>query len=432
MHQRRTEAKCFIFVLIAFFQNVSRGDFLYPDFESTIGLDFNGAAATSSCDEGKRLKYQPRHGTADQNNEVPPSTSEEDTQQAQFQTVRMDDTTQATSKVKDTTAILGHREKWGNSFYTGCRVRLRLTPSEPSKTGSVWHARPAAIFGGFQTTFTFQIVDPSRTCTLVKDRQFSTQHHESCMVHGADGFAFVLHGSEDKTSAIGDSGKSLGYGGIPNSVAFEFDTWWNPTNGDTFTDHVSIQSKGFLPNEPGEAGRLLLSEAVDLADGSEHNVKIVYFPFIHYEYVKYFTAISNVIPYLLDNEENRRIGTLVMWLDAIPANYTDFSAKPLLAMPINLSALLKLRDGTAYAGFTASTGRQFQKHDVIRWTFCENYRSCGYDISDAKDEPWDFDYHQESKKYSGTEYGKQFNANRWSAANQGSLEGVPSLPYNQH
>ena len=121
-----------------------------------------------------------------------------------------------------------------------------------------------------------------------------------------------------------------------------------------------------------------------------------------------------------------------MWLDAIPANYTDFSAKPLLAMPINLSALLKLRDGTAYAGFTASTGRQFQKHDVIRWTFCENYRSCGYDISDAKDEPWDFDYHQENKKYSGTEYGKQFNANRWSAANQGSLEGVPSLPYNQH
>ena len=207
------------------------------------------------------------------------------------------------------------------------------------------------------------------------------------MVHGADGFAFVLHGSEDKTSTIGDSGKSLGYGGIPNSVAFEFDTWWNPTNGDSFTDHVSIQSKGFLPNEPGEAGRLLLSEAVDLADGSEHNVKIVYFPFIHYEYVKYFTAISNVIPYLLDNEENRRIGTLVMWLDAIPANYTDFSAKPLLAMPINLSALLKLRDGTAYAGFTASTGRQFQKHDVIRWTFCENYRSCGYDISDAKDEP---------------------------------------------
>ena len=51
----------------------TQSDFLYPDFESKIGIDFNGAAATSSCDEGKRLRYQPRHGTADQNIRVPPS-----------------------------------------------------------------------------------------------------------------------------------------------------------------------------------------------------------------------------------------------------------------------------------------------------------------------------------------------------------------------
>lgn len=432
MIQRKIFCMYFVFMIITFVEYVSNGDFLYPDFESTIGIDFNGAAATSSCDEGKRLKYQPRHGTADQSIEVPPATSEEDTQQVQFQEVVMDDTTQATSTIKKNTAILGHREKWGNSFYTGCRVRLRLTPSEPSKTGAVWHSRPAAVYGGFQTTFKFQIVDPSRTCTLVKDRQFSTQHHESCMVHGADGFAFVLHGSEDRTATIGKPGKSLGYGGIPNSIAFEFDTWWNPTNGDIFTDHVSIQSKGVLPNEAGETGRLLLSEAVDLADGLEHDVKIVYFPFMHYEYVKYFTAVHNVIPYLLDNEENRRVGTLVMWLDNIPKNYTDYSAKPLLAMPINLSKLLKLRDGTAYAGFTASTGRQFQKHDVIGWTFCENYRTCGYDVSFTKDTPWDFDYHQEDKLHTDTDYGKRFNANRWSAANQGSADGITSLPFNQH
>ena len=106
-----------------------------------------------------------------------------------------------------------------------------------------------------------------------------------------------------------------------------------------------------------------------MADGAEHEVKIVYYPFINYNYVEYFTAIENAIPYMMDNEENRRMGTLVLWLDSLPKNYTDFSAKPLLAMPINLSVLLKLRDGTAYAGFTASTGRQFQKHDVISWTF---------------------------------------------------------------
>ena len=52
----------------------------------------------------------------------------------------------------------------------------------------------------------------------------------------ADGFAFVLHDNVDKTDAIGKPGKSIGYGGISNSIAFEFDTWWNPTNGDLFTD----------------------------------------------------------------------------------------------------------------------------------------------------------------------------------------------------
>ena len=422
------------FFCIAILGNVhkTQSDFLYPDFESTIGIDFNGAAATSSCDEGKRLRYQPRHGTADQNIQVPPSTSEEGTDQVQFQEVKMDTTTSEASKITADTAILGHREKWGNSFYTGCRVRLRLTPSEPAKSASVWHSRPVAILGGFQTTFKFQIVDPSRTCTLVKDRQFSTLHHESCMVHGADGFAFVLHDNADRTHAIGNPGKSIGYGGISNSIAFEFDTWWNPTNGDLFTDHVSIQSKGTLPNEAGKSARLLLSQAVDLADGAEHEVKIVYYPFINYNYVEYFTAIENAIPYMMDNEENRRMGTLVLWLDSLPKNYTDFSAKPLLAMPINLSVLLKLRDGTAYAGFTASTGRQFQKHDVISWTFCENYKTCGYDISFVKDTPWNFDYHQEDLLHTGTEYGKSFVGNTWSAANQGSLDGVHSLPFNHH
>ena len=94
----------------------TQSDFLYPDFESTIGIDFNGAAATSSCDEGKRLRYQPRHGTADQNIEVPPSTSEEGTDQVQFQEVKMDTTKSEASTVTADTAILGHREKMGQLF----------------------------------------------------------------------------------------------------------------------------------------------------------------------------------------------------------------------------------------------------------------------------------------------------------------------------
>ncbi len=382
---------CFLFVGLLC---VVGGDFIYDDFESTIGIDFNGAASTSSCDEGKRLAYQTQHGSADQNIEIPPSTSEEDTNQAKFQEVVMDDKTVKTSTVAKETSILGHRETWGKSFYTGCRVRLRLTPSEPGKVGSVWHARPVAVYLGFETKFKFQIVDPSRTCTLVKDRQFSTQHHQSCMIHGGDGFAFVLHGNPDRTRTLGNPGMDMGYGGIVNSIAFEFDTWWNPVNGDLFDDHVSIQARGpKLGNHPGEIARLVIAKNISLADGKEHVAKIVYFPYINYDYAEYFTAVDNLREFILDNEENRRVGTLLLFLDDIPDNSTDLRAKPVLAIPINLSAVLELREGTAWAGFTASTGRQFQKHDIISWQFCEDYKQCGFNLKNT------FDYHQTDMEY---------------------------------
>jgi hypothetical protein len=59
-----------------------------------------------------------------------------------------------------------------------------------------------------------------------KDTAFSTHMYESCAVHGGDGFAFVLHYDEDTIDAVGDTGRGLGYAGIENSLAVEFDTWY--------------------------------------------------------------------------------------------------------------------------------------------------------------------------------------------------------------
>ena len=95
----------------------------------------------------------------------------------------------------------------------------------------------------------------------------------------------------------------------------------------------------------------------------------------------------------MDNEENRRVGTLVVWVDDIPKTSNDLSSKPILAIPINLSAVLDLREGTAWVGFTASTGRQFQKHDIVSWKFCEDFKGCGFDIKN------NFDYHQAFQLY---------------------------------
>ena len=247
-------------------------DFQYVDFESIIGLDLRGSASTSSCDAGKRLVYRKDkdgnvlHGNMDDSSEVILPTTQEDDNFAQFQEVETD-TKEGSERVSKDTALLGHRDVYGFAPDDGCRTRIRLTPSEPSKSGAVWHSRPLAVLLGFETKFTFQITDQSRTCTLVKDRQFSTSHHQSCMVHGGDGLAFVLHGDPSRSYALGDTGEGLGYGGIVNSIAVEFDSWYNPYLGDMFKDHVTVQTMGkdpdgnSLPNHPGDEARLVAPKA---------------------------------------------------------------------------------------------------------------------------------------------------------------------------
>ncbi|CAM9573160.1 unnamed protein product, partial [Hapterophycus canaliculatus] len=75
----------------------------------------------------------------------------------------------------------------------------------------------------------------------------------------------------------------------------------------------------------------------DLADGKHHLVKIKYFPRVATEYLERFAATPNLVPFLKDNGEGRRLGTLVVWLDEGIG-----SDDPVMAVPINLSVLLDL------------------------------------------------------------------------------------------
>ena len=384
--------------------NLAGGDFTYPDFESTEALTFNGAAATSSCDMGERASYQPRHGSNDASVERLLDGQEEGTTLIKTAKVRTA-TASAKEKEKDRTQLagIGHRDDYEPHPTLGCKVRLRLTPSEPRKEASVWHDRPVSVLRGFTSEFAFQITDPSRTCQEVKDRTFSTAHHTSCVVHGGDGFAFVIHDHDNRTKTIGRGGEDVGYGGIGRSLAVEFDTWYNPDIGDLFEDHVSIQAAGERPernaltwkpgttnkptdNSPGATARINIAKPTPLADGKVHVARVAYWPFVNYALAPYFTATSELTKFILDNDEGRRVGTLAVYVDDL--------TKPLLAMPINLSVVMKLKEGLAYAGFTSSTGNAWQKHDILSWNLCEDPEVCGFKLSNDL-----FDYHEQSKKY---------------------------------
>lgn len=187
------------------------------------------------------------------------------------------------STISGKTAMIGHRDLFAASSEHQCAVRLRLTASQPRQVSSAWYSEPLPVLQGFETRFTFQITDQSKHCFEVRDQNFGTRQYQSCMVHGGDGFAFVLHSHPNKTATVGAKNVSartrshLGFEGLANSLAIEFDSWFNVESPDTFYDHITIYSSGSDANSVAERSRLSASVIHDLADGRIHIVKIRYY-----------------------------------------------------------------------------------------------------------------------------------------------------------
>lgn len=312
----------------------------------------------------------------------------ENTQHVTSQDLQTDDPG-SSALVGQQNAIVGHRDNFvAAPDPRRCAVRLRMTPSRPFAKGSVWRIQRVSVLAGFETGFSFQISDHSRSCTNVKDRNFNTLHHQSCMVHGADGFAFVLHSDPGGFAVVGNGGKHMGYGGIRKSIAVEFDTWYNPEVGDLFTDHVSIQTSANFQNSVGQGSRMGVPRPHPLADGKIHFAKIAYFRFLKFDLLPFFTGSSSLLQYLKDNGEARRVGTMVVWVD-------DMS-QPLMAIPINLSLVLdNFPQGQSIIGFTSSTGRSWEKHDMLSWYFCEMVDCPRFNQSEAFIQTT-VDWHQET------------------------------------
>ena len=182
-----------------------------------------------------------------------------------------------------------------------------LTPDELWRVGAAWTPSPYEVTAGFTATFSFRI--------------------DSGAAQGADGIAFVVQGSAAEAAAIGDAGDGIGYSTIENSLVVEFDTWVNTGFGET-GPHVAVHSAGIGENSSSDSARLVSVDTSLLTAG------VVIYARVEYE-----------------------VGTLRVFMN-------DFST-PVLEMPVDLSALLDLPGGEAYAGFTASTGGASESHTVL-------------------------------------------------------------------
>jgi hypothetical protein len=180
------------------------------------------------------------------------------------------------------------------------------------------------VAAGFDTTFTFRLAD-----------------QDSGPDRGADGLAFVVQNEGQKV--IGGFGASGGFTrsdegapggfqrGIVHRMAVFFDTFAN--RWDASGNHIAIctdKGAGMLVWPP-RCQALSQQLKVTLKDARPHVARIVYEP-----------------PRL--------------------SVYLDDMTEPVRVAAIDLADTIG-GDGTAWVGFTASTGGGYEKHDLLNWKF---------------------------------------------------------------
>ena len=258
---------------------------------------------------------------------------------------------------------------------------VQLTQPIGSQGGSLWFRAPQKVANGFTAYFTFQITPSSYSTNTADGLAFVIQNALGHGVSGTPGSENYCTENNAGPTVTGNNGGCIGYGGIDNSVAFEFDTFangWDPfaLGAGSYNDnHIAIMSCGAGANSPVHSGpcQVYLNantnapqealvnnpSGVTLADGNIHQV---------------------VITYNGPNEANPNLVQVFIDPVFVAGTHTPVAGSvPALSGVYNLTGNLNLINSaggnsapsldSAYVGFTSSTGASFEQHTLLNWTF---------------------------------------------------------------
>jgi hypothetical protein len=265
-----------------------------------------------------------------------------------------------------------HQAQW-----QGAEV-LRLTdgPASPaitSEQSSTYFTIQQPLTSGFTTWFEFQVHTPAVCCNPGDGIAFIVQDSTATdPTYGASGVG---------VTSVGATNGGMGYAGINNNLAIEFDIQQNPW--DPNTNHVAVQSCGPSTNTPVHlpgiytidqnhdvTSCLLSSGAINTTvpaigdnctsgrcqDGAVHQVVVEYTP----------------------PAPGQPQGTLQVWLDPqfIPGTHTPEPGAPtVINVPYNVTFSnsnptgLNLNNGSAWVGFTGSQPQASTVQDILAWEF---------------------------------------------------------------
>jgi hypothetical protein len=207
--------------------------------------------------------------------------------------------------------INGNALDVGNPVMSNGRLVLRLTPAIFTQSGSAFLTKGLKLGRciSFSSSFSFQISPPSAPT-------------------GADGLTFCIQ--SQGATALGTAGQGLGYGGVFQSIAVEFDTHDNGASPDQNNgNHVGINLVG------SESSVVQYNVPNSMKNGA-----------VWYAWVDY-----NSIKKLLE------------------VRISETSTRPVAAQLSRTVDLAQILGPSAWVGFTAATGGEYQIHDIISWNF---------------------------------------------------------------
>ena len=194
--------------------------------------------------------------------------------------------------------------------------RLHLHGPEFGQRGAAWISSKRFLADGFECTFQFQITNRTG--------------------NGGSGIAFVVQ--NNPTPMEGSGGPGIGYQGISNSLALEFDTRQDSATSDAPVPHIVWHSRRTLADgteETNSVGLISLTHdgAPNFADGRPHRFHLRY-----------------------------KDGNLsLQW---------EPSTRPSSSVSIDLESYFDLTHGQAWVGFTGATNPDgSETHDLLEWSF---------------------------------------------------------------
>lgn len=241
--------------------------------------------------------------------------------------------TQDSTDCIDGTEILTNCATNGSASINNNKCIVNSTDQITS--GSIWYKLPIPINNGFETSFKF----------AVKNGWTNPDGRDDNGRPGADGFAFVIQ--SQNTKALGPAGGDMGYAGIRNAFAVEFDTYKNDRDKpgsnyqDPSTEHIAIKYGKNVPisAEHNNNSTITYKNCDYISDGKEYYAKI-----------KYSVPDKTFQVFISKNKEFSSESLI---------NLSDFDISHYIDINKNL-----------YFGFTGATGLHTESHEIHDWKIC--------------------------------------------------------------